>query len=672
MSNALFKMHRLLVVFPPPPPPPALPKPRLVKKSGRRPKYVWRSSPNVNAGGSGRGVVAVLTRDGDESYEYYEWVTDPVVVPRPPAPVVTAIPAGWDASARSAITMTDSVAVEWTVDTGNTDVICGLSTFIGDPPLPAGTAEEQAAAAAMMRASVLHGIRTVGGAAYAHHAPPASFGAVALDQRRASVPVATGSVCRIEITKGIVRYLVNGVLIATGPSYVHRGEGVYMRAALYAPADQVENPAIEGFFVGAEGAATVGPLSLLGGKYAAGRAMFGLYVDAPRRMGIRGTVGPLWARGGRVGGGANLDLPPLGAWGWGIQANGAMGSAVLGPLLLKGAGAAGYGDGTATMGLWAFGYGMDLPPQSNEMLGMDSLIDAYVDTRAHRGAYETAALECAFAVEHGVNRHLPTRMGVASAWRAGRVYPAVLAATLGLQAALKGERVMDVALVAGLGTGLDAVGLLLLTAEFGSALGIADDATGQRLLQGMLRAQMGLDADAGALATYNAVLHAVLGAGVVGTRGEDDYLVWSVEQGGASAAYSGFAFNSFARVGGRIFAASDAGLYELGGDDDDGAPIAAWVDLGQRNFGSMLLKGISNAYLTASSDAKLTVRVTTPEGLAYTYQARRAGTAMQAQRVDFGRGLRATYLNLELTNGGSGDFDLERLEFVVNESKRRI
>ena len=45
---------------------------------------------------------------------------------------------------------------------------------------------------------------------------------------------------------------------------------------------------------------------------------------------------------------------------------------------------------------------------------------------------------------------------------------------------------------------------------------------------------------------------------------------------------------------------------------------------------------------------------------------------MQAQRVDFGRGLRATYLNLELMNEGGGDFDLEHLEFIVNESTRRI
>ena len=44
---------------------------------------------------------------------------------------------------------------------------------------------------------------------------------------------------------------------------------------------------------------------------------------------------------------------------------------------------------------------------------------------------------------------------------------------------------------------------------------------------------------------------------------------------------------------------------------------------------------------------------------------------MQAQRVDFGRGLRATYLNLEITNDAGGDFDLERLEFVVQASTNR-
>ncbi|MEG3064309.1 MAG: hypothetical protein RR857_25505, partial [Comamonas sp.] len=159
---------------------------------------------------------------------------------------------------------------------------------------------------------------------------------------------------------------------------------------------------------------------------------------------------------------------------------------------------------------------------------------------------------------------------------------------------------------------------------------------------------------------------------VTGVRDPSDYLVWSVERAGASAAYSNFAFNSFARIGGRIFAAGDTGLYELAGDNDAGVPIDAWADLGKRGFGSSLEKGISNAYLTVSSEAKMVVRVTTNDKNTYRYESRGSDTDMRAQRVDFGRGLRATYLNLEVMNVDGAAFDLEQLEFVVTESKRRI
>jgi len=229
---------------------------------------------------------------------------------------------------------------------------------------------------------------------------------------------------------------------------------------------------------------------------------------------------------------------------------------------------------------------------------------------------------------------------------------------------------VDVLLVTEAGIDAAPLGVFILTAELHTEIGIDSTLQGTRLADARLQAGLAIEAAAGASGEYAALLRALVAAGVTGMRDAADYLVWSVERGGASSGYENFPFNSFARIGGRIFAAGDSGLYELTGDTDAGRPIRAWADLGQRNFGTTMLKGISNAYLTASSDARLVVKVTTPEGQTYSYRARAAGP-MQAQRVDFGRGLRATYLNLEITNDEGGDFDLERLEFVVQASNNR-
>lgn len=676
MSNALFKQMRERVVLPPPPPPPLPPKRRLVRKTGTRPRYRVHATVDLYhvAGNTAVGhVTHTYEQDGYETYEYYEWETVESPVPPPLPPVVTPIPPAWDATARSGLAVTAPMAVEWVVSPGNADIVAGISASLGTPPLPDGSdATKDAAKAAGLLSSVLHGFRITGSAAYVHSAPPPEFGAVVLEQRYPYRTIHSGSVCRVECTRGVVRYLVDGELVATGPAYVYEGQAAYLRAALFGTLDTVDDPGIEELLpsVGI-GEAMIGPLTAKGsvGKFGEGRAMLGLWANGPRRMGVRATLPPLWARGGKAGATASLQLAPLEAWGWALPGNSGEASLMLAPLTAKGGD---YADGAASLGVFAFGRGAEIPPQVNSLVGFDSLIAASTDPRPHGGLYGDVGIGCSFAVEHARAVRLNTALGLRGTSKAGRLWPARLDTVLGLAGTARGVKVLDVALVAGLGMKMPTVGLLILTAELDTTLGVGASLAPRRLLDGMLRTALGVGADLDTQGLYHAVLRTMLGVGLVGTRDANDYLVWSVEQGGASAAYSGFAFNSFARIGGRIFAASDTGLYELGGDDDDGAPIAAWVDLGQRNFGSTMLKGITNAYLTVSSDAKLVVRVTTPDDQSYTYRARRADAAMMVQRVDFGKGLRATYLNLEITNDGEGDFDLERAEFTVTESTRRI
>ncbi len=69
--------------------------------------------------------------------------------------------------------------------------------------------------------------------------------------------------------------------------------------------------------------------------------------------------------------------------------------------------------------------------------------------------------------------------------------------------------------------------------------------------------------------------------------------------------YTNFPFNSFAFLGGKYLAATDAGLYELVGDDDNGTEIEAVVKTGLMNFGASLKKSIPRAYFGYSSNGAL-------------------------------------------------------------------
>lgn len=675
MTNALFKAARQRVELPDPAPPRQPPQRRLVRRTGVRPKYEFTQWILVGFGVNGKpffeGVEATKVRTGFEPYDYYEWVVEEVAVPPPRQPVVTPVPPAWDATARSGVVATDPMVVEWTVGRGNEDVIVGLSTTLQE--LNAAALAQSAGGQAALRATVLHGFRIIKGTAYVHAAPPPEFGAVGMDLRYSSWSIENGSVCRVECTRGVVRYMIDGTVIATGPAFIHPGQAIYLRAVLYGTGDSVDNPSLLESFWGGEGEAIIGPLAARAGRYAEGRAVLGpLWVQGPdHRRGVA-VLGALWARGRstEAGGSGVAQLAPLAAWGWGLQLNAGQGGAMLGPLVAKGA-ATRYSDGMAMLGpLWVRGRGQDLPPSNNAITGMGSRWDAQRAPGTFGGAYAQTYCDVKFAAQLRSPRTLPVKVGIRTRAKMGRVWAGRLAAAAGIRASARGQRVKDVLLVTEAGIDAAPIGLFIVTAEMHASVGVAGLLASSRMADAQLRAEVGAEVATGAAGEYAALLRALVAAGVTGMRDAGDYLVWSVERGGASAGYENFPFNSFARIGGRIFAAADTGLYELTGDTDAGEPIRAWADLGQRNFGSTMLKGISNAYLTASSDSRLVVQVTTPEGRTYCYRARGAGP-MQAQRVDFGRGLRATYLNLEIMNDGGGDFDLERLEFVVNASTNR-
>lgn len=149
------------------------------------------------------------------------------------------------------------------------------------------------------------------------------------------------------------------------------------------------------------------------------------------------------------------------------------------------------------------------------------------------------------------------------------------------------------------------------------------------------------------------------------------YFVWVFNtRTGAVSRYLRYGFGSFAQIGGHYFGVAEDGVYLLEGNTDAGQRIDARVGTGLLDLGAKELKHVNAVYLDTASDGVLSVRVQAGQQQ-YTYRARRASQHNAQQRVDTGRGLRATHYSFELLNGGA-DFELDSMDVNVAKSARRI
>lgn len=152
---------------------------------------------------------------------------------------------------------------------------------------------------------------------------------------------------------------------------------------------------------------------------------------------------------------------------------------------------------------------------------------------------------------------------------------------------------------------------------------------------------------------------------------DDGYYVWVLNaRTNAVSRYLRYGFDSFAQIGGHYFGVAEDGVYLLEGNTDAGQRIDARAGTGLLDLGAKELKHVSAVYLDTASDGVLSVRVQAGQQQ-YTYQARRASQYNAQQRVDTGRGLRATHYSFELLNGGA-DFELDSMDVNVAKSARRI
>lgn len=147
---------------------------------------------------------------------------------------------------------------------------------------------------------------------------------------------------------------------------------------------------------------------------------------------------------------------------------------------------------------------------------------------------------------------------------------------------------------------------------------------------------------------------------------------------GAVSTYTNYNFNSFAKLNGRYFGATDAGIYELTGADDDGTAIDASVVLPTTDFqvdkvaDADSLKRLPTVYLGVNTIGDMMLKVTANGDDNFYTLSGTTTTSLHTGRMLLGKGVAARYWDFELTNVDGADFTLESMTFYPVALTRRI
>jgi len=175
-----------------------------------------------------------------------------------------------------------------------------------------------------------------------------------------------------------------------------------------------------------------------------------------------------------------------------------------------------------------------------------------------------------------------------------------------------------------------------------------------------------------------AALSGALRAGVRLSLDTGEYTAWVLNtESKHLSSYAQFPINSFAEIGGRLYGASDDGIYLLEGDDDAGEPIAARVRFALTTLGTGVQKRVPSAYLGYTANGELLLRVIHTDELggkqAYTYRMNASPAVAPVNgRVKFGRGVKSAYYAFELSNVDGSMFDVDTLNVYPLALDRRI
>lgn len=147
--------------------------------------------------------------------------------------------------------------------------------------------------------------------------------------------------------------------------------------------------------------------------------------------------------------------------------------------------------------------------------------------------------------------------------------------------------------------------------------------------------------------------------------------VWVKNAAAGHSRYQNFPLTAFCRFGDLHLAVGPAGIYELSGDDDAGAPIEASGVTATTDLGVSDPKRLEELYLTVRAEGNLTLGVLVDEERERSYLSPGRGEkAVATRRVRLARGLTGRKVALSFKNVDGGDFELSGIEFTATTLRR--
>lgn len=154
--------------------------------------------------------------------------------------------------------------------------------------------------------------------------------------------------------------------------------------------------------------------------------------------------------------------------------------------------------------------------------------------------------------------------------------------------------------------------------------------------------------------------------------GQDVYLAYAFSpETNSTSTYTNYNFNSSTKFRNKYLFANSSGLYEYGGDTDDGSLIKMTLETSAISFGSSSLNQVPAIYLGVSNDDVVYLKVRVDGRGECHYKLNKKSDGLDTRKIDLGKGLIGRYFQFELITT-SPVFNLESIEFFPIELRRKI
>jgi len=145
--------------------------------------------------------------------------------------------------------------------------------------------------------------------------------------------------------------------------------------------------------------------------------------------------------------------------------------------------------------------------------------------------------------------------------------------------------------------------------------------------------------------------------------------------------YSNFNFTGSCVFNGKTLLINDTGIFEYGGESDNGIAIVASIKTGKMNgvmgrngvYPSNKIKRIPDAKIVIDCDksgGEVTVNVTADENAPLLYANAISHSGFATHRVPIGRGIKFNYVQLEVIGTGCAHLDISSIEYNPVENVR--